>query len=47
MWAALPAVAAEMAGWCCRADAQNGIDMLNGHGYDHLILKVEWYVGAP
>lgn len=25
-----------------RSDAQNAIDHLDGHGYDHLILKVEW-----
>lgn len=23
-------------------DAQTAIDILNGHGYDHLILNVEW-----
>eukprot|EP00911_Craspedida_sp_UC1_P001647 UC1_evm1s1247 len=25
-----------------KEDAQKAIDMLNGHGYDHLILNVEW-----
>lgn len=25
-----------------REDAQNAIDTLNGHGYDHLILQVDW-----
>lgn len=25
-----------------RSDAKNAIDALDGHGYDHLILKVEW-----
>ena len=25
-----------------RADAQMAIQELDGHGYDHLILKVEW-----
>ncbi|XP_011707546.1 PREDICTED: eukaryotic translation initiation factor 3 subunit G-like [Wasmannia auropunctata] len=25
-----------------RADAQKAIDVLNGYGYDHLILSVEW-----
>ena len=25
-----------------REDAQNAIDQVNGHGYDHLILQVDW-----
>ena len=25
-----------------REDAQKAIENLNGYGYDHLILKVEW-----
>lgn len=25
-----------------RADAAKAIQKLNGHGYDHLILNVEW-----
>ena len=25
-----------------KSDAQKAIDKLNGFGYDHLILKVEW-----
>jgi translation initiation factor 3 subunit G len=25
-----------------RADAQRAMDRLNGYGYDHLILKLEW-----
>ena len=25
-----------------RKDAKKAIDVLNGFGYDHLILKVEW-----
>ena len=25
-----------------RADAQRAMDRLNGYGYDHLILKIEW-----
>lgn len=26
----------------CREDGQKAIDVMNGHGYDHLILSVEW-----
>lgn len=26
----------------CRKDAATAIELLNGHGYDHLILSVDW-----